>query len=263
MSQALNAAPMDDTLHAYPVPRDQFAPQHGRPRRAQSLMRTFEAAAIMADCSTTHDTHLAPARAPFEDCASAFARGTLISTVMGPVAIEDLIPGDLIETHRGPEPVMWIGQTTFVLKRGLEGSTLTHLLRVTSDSMGRGGPHGDLLLGPGARLVIRKDSFRAMLNCDAVLAPAADYVDGDRILEVTPPGAVQLFHIALRRPGIIRANGLELESYHPGRNVAGDLEGDDLGSLLALFPHITSLDEFGDLAYPRSTRSTIEALPVM
>ena len=245
-------------FNAYAVSTDQVATFPGKPRRDAPLTRSIEATAILSDHSVEDATFTVPASPTFEACASAFARGTLISTVMGPVAVEDLIPGDLVETHRGPEPVVWKGSTSYLPHVTSDTTSLTHLLRLPGDGVDQ----SDLLLGPAARLVIRQDRFADILNCDAVLAPASDYVDGDRVLRVTPPGAVQLYHLALRRHGIVRANGHELESYHPGRATEGELGKSVHGLLMSMFTHIDRLDGFGDLAVPRTRREVIETLRV-
>lgn len=245
-------------FNASAISTDRVATFDGQPRRGVPLTRTIEAAALLADQTVSDSSFTVPASSTFEACASAFARGTLISTVMGPIAVEDLIPGDLVETHRGPQPVVWIGSTPYLPDFGGETTSLTHLLRLP----GVGMDQSDLLLGPAARMVIRQDRFSDLLNCDAVLAPASDYVDGDRVLKITPPGPVQLYHVALRRHGIIRANGHELESYHPGRISAAEIGTSVRAMLQSMFPHLEDLEAFGDLAFPRTTRSVIETLRV-
>lgn len=245
-------------FNAYAISTDRVATFDGQPRRDLPLTRTIEAAALLPDQTVSDSSFTVPASSTFEACASAFARGTLISTVMGPIAVEDLIPGDLVETHRGPQPVVWIGSTPYLPDFGGETTSLTHLLRLP----GVGMDQSDLLLGPAARMVIRQDRFSDLLNCDAVLAPASDYVDGDRVLKITPPGPVQLYHVALRRHGIIRANGHELESYHPGRISAAEIGTSVRALLQSMFPHLDDLEAFGDLAFPRTTRDVIETLRV-
>jgi len=245
-------------FNAYAVSADQMATFGGEPRRDVPLTRTVETAALLADLSISESTFTLPATPTFEACASAFARGTLISTVMGPIAVEDLIPGDLIETHRGPEPVVWIGSTNYLPNFRGDTTSLTHLLRLPGFGMNQ----SDLLLGPAARLVVRQDRFTDLLNCDAVLAPASDYVDGDRVLKVRPQGPVQLFHFALRRHGIVRANGHEVESYHPGRVSAAEIGSSVRGMMQSMFTHLDELEAFGDLAFPRTTRTVIETLRV-
>lgn len=245
-------------FNAYAVSNDQVATFDGQPRSDVPLTRTIEAAAILSDQSIFESSFTVPATPTFEACASAFARGTLISTVMGPIAVEDLIPGDLVETHRGPQPVVWKGSTSYLPDFGGDTTSLTHLLRLP----GYGIDQSDLLLGPAARLVVRQDRFSDLLNCDAVLAPASDYVDGDRILRLTPPGSVQLYHFALQRHGIIRANGHELESYHPGRITGPEIGASVKNMMKSMFRHLSDLDAFGDLAFPRTTRDVIETLRV-
>ncbi|WP_299791111.1 Hint domain-containing protein [uncultured Marivita sp.] len=244
--------------NAYAVSTDQIATFDGQPRRDLPLTRTIEAAALLPDQSISETTFTVPATPTFEACASAFARGTLISTVMGPIAVEDLIPGDLIETHRGPQPLVWKGSTSYLPDFASDTTSLTHLLRLPGIDMDQ----SDLLLGPAARMVIRQDRFSDLLNCDAVLAPASDYIDGDRVLEITPQGPVQLYHFALQRHGIVRANGYEMESYHPGRVSTLEIGASVREMMLSIFGHLNDLEGFGDLAFPRTTRSVIETLRV-
>ncbi|SHH98451.1 Hint domain-containing protein [Marivita hallyeonensis] len=248
----------EDDFNAYAVSGDNIATFDGQALRDTSLTRTIESAALLSNQSISEATYSVPAIPTFEACAAAFARGTLITTVMGPIAVEDLIPGDLVETHRGPEPVMWIGSTPYTPDFPGHDTSLTHLLRLP----GHGFDQSDLLLGPAARLVIRQDRFNDLLNCDAVLAPASDYVDGDRILKITPPGSVQLYHFALRRHGIVKANGHELESYHPGRVTEAELGTSVRDMMQSMFRHLRELEGFGDLAFPRTTRDVIETLRV-
>ena len=73
-------------------------------KRGVSLMRRYEVSALLPDLTLVQKTHVAPASPLFEGTASAFARGTPIRTVRGQVAVEDLLPGDYIETVRGPAP---------------------------------------------------------------------------------------------------------------------------------------------------------------
>lgn len=258
MAQTSTDHPVTTDFNAYAVSTDKVATFDGQPRRDLPVTRLIEATVINPDHSVSDQTFTVPATPSFEACASAFARGTLISTVMGPIAVEDLIPGDLVETHRGPQQLVWKGSTQYLPNFVSETTSLTHLLRLP----GVGMDQGDLILGPAARLVIRHDRFADLLNCDAVLAPASDYVDGDRILQITPPGPVQLYHVALKRHGIIRANGHELESYHPGRVFASEVGTSVRAVMLSMFTHLNDLDAFGDLAFPRTTREVIETLRV-
>ena len=223
-------------------------------------MRKYEVAALLPDLTASFTQHVAPASPFFEECASAFARGTLIETVRGPVAIEDLVPGDYIMTAGGSEPVTWIGSTTYVPGHEEETTTLTHMTRITTDAFGMGHPPMDLLLGPAARMVVRHPRLEDLLGQNSVLAPVKDYADGDRYLQVTPMGTVQLFHLMVQRHTTIRIGGVDLETYHPG-NTAGQSLGQNMRALyLTMFPNNSALDDFGQVSMTRTTRDVVENL---
>ncbi|MBV2359762.1 Hint domain-containing protein [Thalassococcus sp. CAU 1522] len=223
-------------------------------------MRKYEAAALLPDLTISFQNHVAPAIPLFEEATSAFARGTLIQTVRGPVAIEDLLPGDYIETAGGSEPVMWIGSTVFVPGDCGEASILTHLTRITPDTFGLGRPGTDLLVGPAARMVQRREKLRELIGQDAVLAPVADFADGDRLLRVQPHGGVQLFHLMLKRHTILQVGGIEMESYHPGHSAGQTMSAATRALFLSMFPNLEGLEDFGQLAMTRTTRAALESL---
>lgn len=223
-------------------------------------MRKYEVAALLPDLTVSLTQHVAPATPLFEACATAFARGTLIETVRGPVAIEDLVPGDYVRTTAGTAPITWIGSTTYVPGHDDDSTTLTRMTRITADSFGMGQPQMDLLLGPAARMVIRHPRLDALLGKDCVLAPVKDYVDGDRFVEVTPMGTVQLYHLMVQGHTTLRIGGIEMETYHPG-NTASQSLGQNMRALyLSMFPNISDLDDFGQVSMTRTARETIEGL---
>ncbi|WP_240705175.1 Hint domain-containing protein [Pacificoceanicola onchidii] len=236
------------------------ATQLAEPSRPAALMRKYEAAALLPDLTISFKSHIAPASPLFEDAASAFARGTLIPTVRGPVAIEDLLPGDYIETSDGAQAVTWIGSTSYVPGRSDDSTTLTALTRVTSGAYGFGRPELDILVGPAARMVVRHAKLGALLGQDAVLAPIRDYTDGDRLLEVMPAGSVQMYHLMTAQHTTLKIGGIEVETYHPGKS-AGNAIGPNLRSLfLSMFPNIHQLEDFGQVSLTRTTREVIDSL---
>ncbi|SEK38743.1 Hint domain-containing protein [Roseivivax marinus] len=242
------------------VPRDRFARSDGRPRRAPSLMRRYEAAALLPDLTIRHTSVTAPALPVFEEATAAFARGTLVQTVGGPVAVEDLLPGDYLETTRGPEPVVWIGSTSFIPNVQSTDSGLLALTRIVAEAMGPAKPGNDLVLGPGARMVEDCARLKTLIGQSRVLVPVTDQRDGDRILEIRPAGSVDLYHLALRHHGTIRVGGLELESYHPGTTIKRRLDEETMPLFRKLFPHLEGFDGFGELNLPRTTREVLDSL---
>ncbi|MCC1491311.1 Hint domain-containing protein [Cognatishimia sp. F0-27] len=230
------------------------------PKRAPALRRRYEIAAMMPDGDLEFRTITAPAADLFEACASGFARGTLVPTSRGPMAIEDLIPGDLIATDKGYEPVTWIGSTTYLPGVCEMQSSLTRLTRITAEAYGPAKPTMDVLVGPAARMTVRHPCLERLIGQDAVLAPVIDYADGDRLIEIVPGGPVQLYHLMTHRHGLIDIGGIAMETYHPGPAVARALEAGQRPLFLSLFPHLSQLEEFGEVTLTRTTRQVIENL---
>ncbi|MDX1784670.1 MAG: Hint domain-containing protein [Roseovarius sp.] len=192
--------------------------------------------------------HSAPATPPFIDAFSAFARGTLITTTHGPVAVEDLMPGMRLQTgERGPSPLLWIGTITLRPDACAFGGTGPRLIRVMADALGISRPMTDFMAGPGARVLRRDPNIQ-----DQTLRPVRDMLDGTQVIELRPPSAVQLFHLLLPRHATIMAAGLSVETFHPGPGFDHSMTQDELALFLGFFPHIRKPVEFGSLAHPRA-----------
>lgn len=261
MATHLTPALRADATYSVPVKSDRYVPAEEPIQRKQPLMRKFEIASLLPCGGARTSHHLAPATDLFEATSSAFARGALISTPHGPVAIEDLLPGDLVDTVDGDaERVVWIGSTSFVPAQNLPNSSLTGLIRLVDDGYSKGGSLGDLLLGPSARLLQSRPALEQTIGVRSVLTPVRDLEDGYSAFMITPPSPVRLFHLRLARHAAIYAGGRPVETYHPGRGLEDQL-GENMRSLfLSLFPDLESFGDFGPLAYPRMSRETLESL---
>lgn len=206
-------------------------------------------------------TRVAPATPDFEETTAAFARGTLIATQTGPVAVEDLVPGMIAATAEGRmEPITWIGSINLFAPRGNSDVKPVTLTRITAEAFGMTRPMADVVLGPRARLLLRDARCRPIVHGDTAFAPARAFVDGISVIEVRPAAPVTMFHIALRRHGTLRAAGLEVEAFHPGPARAELTDPQLSGYYLSLFPQIASLGDFGPMIHPRITAADVAAL---
>jgi len=203
---------------------------------------------------------LAPALPLFEDAFGAFGRGTLIPTLDGPVAIEDLLPGTLVETTTGLAPLIWTGTMTVVPRSPAQESSPLRMYRVAADAFGLGRPMPDLLLGPGARLLNRSAFMRANHGTEAVLEPVAPMVDGMSVIEITPVSTIQTYHLGFMSHRTLMANGVEVESMHPGALNPNRIDPQTMALYLSLFPHIRQLGDFGRLCFPRVGRDRREGV---
>ncbi len=222
--------------------------------------RRYEALSLLSDGTLAEISRRAPAHPLFESAFGALARGTLLATEEGPVAIEDMLPGMKVETRDdGFQRVRWIGTITLVPSHSASQMPM-RLFRVPVDSFGPSRPMPDLMLAPHARLLHRSPRLREMVSNDSALAPVTAFEDGQTVIRVAPVSPVSVYHLAFRDHHILRANGLEIESYHPGEDLYARLGGENLKLFQSFFPHMTSLTEFGPLSVPRISLEDFAAL---
>lgn len=235
----------------------------GNPARASLKMRKYEVSSLGDDGNIEFLQQVGPALPVFEAAFSAFARGTLISTTQGPVAVEDLDPGMSIMTAEfGSQPLLWKGSMTLVANAPGCVPENTRLTRIMADAFGMGRPMPDLLAGPGARLLNRPAALRQRMGAGQVFTPARDFIDGFNVIEITPPAPVAVYHLGLPRHATITAAGLDVESMHPGPAFEREMGSTMMALFMTLFPHITHPREFGALAHPRTSSQDKESLDV-
>lgn len=231
-------------------------------RRSNTLTRRYEMLWLEPDGTIGDASRVAPATAAFEDAFAAFGRGTLIATTQGPVAVEDLLPGTMVETVAdGPQPLLWSGSMMlFPDPSHGAGGEAARLTRFSSDALGPDRPAPDLMLGPRARLLYRHARCRDLLGSTEAFAPARAFTDGVSVVEVVPVSAVKVYHLAFGAQHAILANGIEVETYHPGPQPEATMSADMLAMFLTLFPHIETLRDFGPMTVPRLTAFELENL---
>lgn len=222
--------------------------------RPAALMRRYEVAWQPRPNSFDITHHMAPANRVFESAFSAFAHGALLQTPTGPVAIEDILPGDMVDTvEHGPQPVVWRGSMMLVPNTDMETPEQSQLTRFMPDSLGMERPMRDVLAGPAGRILHRPQSLRDQMSDSLMYSLARDFCDGQSVFQITPPSAVQVYHLCLPMHSTLRVNGLEMESYHPGTALRSTLTPQMLSLFLSLFPHIEHPGDFGALVHPRFT----------
>jgi len=231
--------------------------------RHRRMMRKYEIAYLSSRSDLVEVTRLAPAAPAFEDSFSAFARGTLLQTARGPAAVEDLLPGDTVITAEfGSQPILWRGSMTIIPDSSHPGTTISSLVRLAPDAMGFARPQSDLVLGPAARIYHRHPGLNRLMGQPGAVFPVRDFIDGVSIIEVTPASPVQVFHFGFSQHHRITANGIEVETQHPGSAHALGLRGEMLALYLGMFPHMPGMEAFGRLNYPRMRMSDLDLIDV-
>ena len=237
------------------MPYDRYTTPMARPDTIP--LRTFEVAALRADGSRSIATFKAPALPLFEAAFSAFARGVVLSSPDGGIAIEDLQPGDWLNTSSGdPAQVVWIGSSSFVPS---DTGRRMPLIRIMADSFGQNRPSSFITVGPGARLLQTPAHLRGTTGGASILTPASEFVDNVNVIEVTPPTPIRLFHICLSRHAAVDVGGIAAETFHPGLSATRQVTHAQRDLFLSMFPHIAHVTDFGPLAHPRAPEPDVVA----
>ena len=215
----------------------------------------------LEDGSVLSETSVAPALPAFEQAFGAFTHGALIQTTDGPIAVEDLEPGMHLEAAEGRvSRLMWKGAITIVPGAPTLNEEPDKLYRVMPDSFGLGRPVQDQTFGPHVRRLDRDAKIRGAIGAEAAFVPLSAMADGHSVIEVTPVAPTRVYHLACDEHVILRAAGLEVESYHPGPETPLSLPEEMLNLFMRFFPHLGNVRDFGRLCAPRLTADDLAAI---
>jgi len=215
-------------------------------------MRRYEIAHLNPSNEIEDVNHLAPAIPAFEDCFGILGRGAILQTAFGPCAIEDLLPGDQVMTASGGlQTLLWKGSMTLVPNSTAAHPDATRMTRITADTFGLGRPSPDLVLGPSARVLHKTAGVRTLTGSDAAFVPVKDFTDNTQFISLTPASPVPVYQIGFERHERVCVNGIEIETLHPGARHTLGLNADYQQLLMSLFPHKSSLEDFGSMIHPR------------
>ena len=154
---------------------------------------------------------------PYADLVSpaCFTAGSMIATPGGPVAVEELRPGDLVDTlDNGAQPLRWIG-TLRVPAALLRADPRFRPVRIRRDAFGPGQPRCDSLLSQQHRVLISDWRAAFFFGEDEVLIPVNKLTnDGAVRVDDALPG-VTYVHLLFDAHEIVQVDGLHSESFFP------------------------------------------------
>lgn len=165
-----------------------------------------------------------------------FAAGSLIDTPAGPIRIEELGPGDLVNTaHLGAQPIRWAGQTTVPALGDLAPVVI---------SKGTFGNRSDLIVSPQHALLLSDWRAEMLFGEDQVLVRAIDLLGMDGVYRKTG-GTITYCHILLDQHHLVRSAGLWSETLYPGAVALGAVNACARREIDRLFP---DLGDYGPMA---------------
>ena len=202
------------------------------------------------------DRRALPDTPEMEDAVSGFARGTMLRGPSGPVAVEDLVPGDHVAVRGGGTArVDWIGARSYP-----SGARRPTFYRVAAHAFGASGPDTDVLLGATAHVLLHSARNVPLVGGPLAFAPVSAFADGHRVAAVTPPGEVTVYGLACRGQEAVLAGGLAVESYHPARATRCRLTRTVLADMAQLLPQTAGGAGFGAPRVPHLTASEAAGL---
>ena len=99
------------------------------------------------------------------------------------------------------------------------------------------------MMGPAARIL----PGAMAVDSTSPLSALENLADGASVISINPVSPIKVFHLALPGHHLVRANGVLAESYHPGEHPFLQMPAELYPHFLGLFPHVSSIDEFGPL----------------
>lgn len=166
--------------------------------------------------------------------ATGFAAGARIATLSGLRPVEDLQPGDMLQTRDdGPQPLQWLASRRVSGAR-LHMTPALRPIRVRRGALGENGAGADLLVAPEQRLLVTGPVAQRLFAEREVLVRAEDLlvVPGiSRALDINDVTYVQLM---MERHQVLSVAGTACESLHV------DTTGPDL---LGVVPSVGELPD--------------------
>ena len=228
--------------------------------RDKPLLRKYEVAHLTPSLHSVEFSKMAPVLPVFENAFGAFGRGAILTTKQGPMAVEDLLPGDEVMTSdHGYQTLLWRGSMVITPS---DTSTSRTMTRITADAFGLGRPAHDLVLGPAARMRHTSSAAKTLTGSDSALIPVQDFVDGDQVIALRPIAPVHTYQLGFAAHTCVKVNGIDVETLHPGPAHALGLGHDMLTHFMALFPHMNRPADFGPLIAPRLRKDDLDLVRV-
>ncbi|MBD3786734.1 MAG: Hint domain-containing protein, partial [Sphingomonadales bacterium] len=176
-----------------------------------------------------------------------FVSGTRIATPRGPVAVERLGPGDLVNTRDGPPaPVLWAG------RRSVTAAQMRADPRLCPVEFKPGALGNDAVLRLSAQHCVFVPAGATPdpgIPGSAGAAPAGALVRAGQMAAAGWGGArrmrgargAEFHHLFLPRHALIVAEGAWVESFWPGRQALAALESPQRFALIRAFPALAGV----------------------
>ncbi len=147
--------------------------------------------------------------------------------------METLQPGDWVLTRDGgPQCLRWTCRDD-KSQADLAADPSLAPVRIPAHAFGPGCPTCDTFVSPQHRILVASAQAQLLFGEDEVLAPAKAL-----FRQTTAPTATSYVHLLFEAHHLVTANGLPMESFHPGDMAKSVLTERARESLFALHPDL-------------------------
>ncbi|WP_411958007.1 Hint domain-containing protein [Paracoccus homiensis] len=167
-----------------------------------------------------------------------FAEDTIIDTLLGERAIQNLRPGDLIRTRdNGMRWLRWVGRTVLSPRR-LAAAPQLRPIRIRAGALGPGMPASDLTVSPQHRILVKSVIAQRMFGEDEILVAAKHLLDMPGVGVVDGQTGVTYYHMLFDDHEILRSNGAWTESLYVGPYAISTMGAQARREVTELFPQL-------------------------
>lgn len=169
-----------------------------------------------------------------------FTPGTQILTGQGAVAVEALVPGDLVVTRdNGLQPLRWVGTRKLSYTELLARPELQPV-RIAVGALAGAGPDRTMLLSPQHRVLVEGARAEMYFGESEVLVPARHLTGLADVTRALPAEGVTYVHILFDRHEIVQSDGIWTESFQPAERTLNALDDAARAEVLELFPELAA-----------------------
>ena len=163
-----------------------------------------------------------------------------MATQQGPVAVEDLRPGDQVLTRdNGAQPVAWVGCKT-LRPADLAAQARLRPVLICAGALGHGLPERDMMFSPNHQILRADTRADLYFGEHEVLLAAKHLLGRPGITRALPKGGIDYVHFMFERHEVVLADGVWSESFQPGDQSLAGLDADQRDELLTLFPALAT-----------------------
>jgi len=180
---------------------------------------------------------------------TCFVRGTMIRTSEGQVSVEDLKPGDRVQTLDNGCQSLRLILKTHVSGNELQSNPKLRPVRITAGSLGCGLPKQDLWISRQHRMLVSSTICKRMFDRENVLIAGIKLTELNGVFVDPSMEDVEYYHLVFETHQVIYANGAASESFYPGPEALKALSPAACEELITLFPQLENPDALRTAAY--------------